>query len=136
MSAAPEMHDVQGLVARGYGNLLAARFVLLGIDNPSAGQGWLGTVAAAGSALINNHPMALLHSIALRGAPDVHVLAALVGGDLGPRLLPIGSLAGLLWIHALRRQGVRVPLRTFVTVGVAVTIPSLIVSLVILRVLA
>ena len=41
------MHDVQGLVARGYGNLLAARFVLLGIDNPSAGQAWLGTVAAA-----------------------------------------------------------------------------------------
>ena len=47
MSTTPEMHDVQGLVARGYGNLLAARFILLGIDNPSAGQGWLGTVAAA-----------------------------------------------------------------------------------------
>nr|MBA2538277.1 arsenical efflux pump membrane protein ArsB [Deltaproteobacteria bacterium] len=66
----------------------------------------------------------------------VHVLAALVGGDLGPRLLPIGSLAGLLWLHALRRQDVEVPLRTFIGVGLAVTIPSLIVSLCVLWALA
>jgi len=92
----------------------------------------IGSVAAAGSALINNHPMALLHSHALAGAPDAHVLAALVGGDLGPRLLPIGSLAGLLWMHALRHQGVDIKLRTFVGVGVLVTIPSLAVSLAVL----
>jgi len=92
----------------------------------------IGSVGAAGSALINNHPMALLHSHALAGAPDSHVLAALVGGDLGPRLLPIGSLAGLLWMHALRRQDVQVPLRTFVAVGVVVTLPSLAVSLAVL----
>jgi len=89
----------------------------------------IGAVAAAGSALINNHPMALLHSHALADAPNAHVFAALVGGDLGPRLLPIGSLAGLLWVHALRRQGVEIPLATFVRVGALVTIPSLAVSL-------
>ena len=92
----------------------------------------IGAVAAVGSALIDNHPMALLHSIALKNNPDPHVLAALVGGDLGPRLLPIGSLAGLLWTHALRRQGIGVPLRTFVSVGLIVTIPSLIASLAVL----
>lgn len=89
----------------------------------------VGAVAAAGSALIDNHPMALLHSHALAGWPDHYVFAALVGGDLGPRLLPIGSLAGLLWTHQLRRQGVSVPLGTFVRVGAIVTIPSLIASL-------
>ncbi len=89
----------------------------------------IGTVAAAGSALVNNHPMALLHSHALAHAPNAHVFAALVGGDLGPRLLPIGSLAGLLWMHALRRQQVAVPLRLFVRVGVIVTVPSLVASL-------
>jgi arsenical pump membrane protein len=89
----------------------------------------IGTVAAVGSALINNHPMALLHSHALAGAPDSYVLAALVGGDLGPRLLPIGSLAGLLWIHALRRQDVDIPLALFVRVGIVVTVPSLAASL-------
>jgi arsenical pump membrane protein len=89
----------------------------------------VGTVAAVGSAVLNNHPMALLHSIALAGAPDRLVYAALVGGDLGPRLLPIGSLAGILWLHALRRAGVRIPLATFVRVGAIVTIPSLAASL-------
>ncbi len=89
----------------------------------------VGAVAAVGSAVIGNHPMALLHSMTLAGSSDALVLAALVGGDLGPRLLPIGSLAGLLWMHQLRRQDVTVPLRTFVTVGAVVTIPSLIASL-------
>jgi arsenical pump membrane protein len=92
----------------------------------------VGAVAAGGSALIDNHPMALLHSLTLAGFPDKYVFAALVGGDLGPRLLPIGSLAGLLWMHQLRRQGVHVPLGTFVRVGAIVTIPSLIASLAVL----
>jgi arsenical pump membrane protein len=87
----------------------------------------VGSVGAIGSALVNNHPMALLHSIALATAPDLLVYAALVGGDLGPRLLPIGSLAGLLWLHALRRRGITIPLGTFVRVGAIVTIPSLVV---------
>ena len=69
----------------------------------------VGAVAAAGSALMNNHPMALIHSITLSGESDTLVYAALIGGDLGPRLLPIGSLAGLLWIDALRRRGISIP---------------------------
>ncbi len=89
----------------------------------------VGVVGAIGSALINNHPMALLHSIALAHSPDRLVYAALVGGDLGPRLLPIGSLAGLLWLHTLRRNAVTIPLAMFVRVGLIVTIPSLIASL-------
>ena len=93
----------------------------------------VGLVAALGSALIDNHPMALLHSLTLEGWSHDYVFAALVGGDLGPRLLPIGSLAGLLWTHALRRQGIEVPLWTFVKVGFIVTVPSLIASVVVLR---
>jgi arsenical pump membrane protein len=96
----------------------------------------VGTVAAVGSALINNHPMALLHSVTLEGAPNTVVYAALIGGDLGPRLLPIGSLAGLLWLHTLRVRGVAVPLSTFIGVGLVVTVPSLVVSLAMLWLLA
>jgi arsenical pump membrane protein len=96
----------------------------------------VGAVAAAGSALIGNHPLALLHSLALADAPDPLVYAALVGGDLGPRLLPIGSLAGLLWSHQLRQRGVVVPLGTFVRVGFVVTVPSLVASLAVLWLVA
>jgi arsenical pump membrane protein len=95
----------------------------------------IGTVSAVGSALLNNHPMAILNALAIADVPyvdDRQVLAALIGGDLGPRLLPIGSLAGLLWLRTLRRYGIEVPLRQFVQVGAAITLPALIVSLLVL----
>ena len=94
----------------------------------------IGATAAAGSALINNHPMAVLNALALEqsGGQHVHILAALVGGDLGPRLLPMGSLAGLLWIDALRREGVSVTLGEFFRVGVAITVVPVVAGLAVL----
>jgi arsenical pump membrane protein len=67
----------------------------------------IGISSALGSAILNNHPMAILNALAIRNLPDGTqqlVLAALIGGDLGPRLLPMGSLAGLLWLDSLRRS--------------------------------
>jgi arsenical pump membrane protein len=104
-------------------------------NSPSTQIIVLGTSSAVGSALLNNHPMAILNAMALRelpGATQQHVLAALIGGDLGPRFLPIGSLAGLLWLDSLRRLAINVKLVLFVLVGVAVTVPTLILSLVLL----
>ena len=92
----------------------------------------VGAVSALGSAVLNNHPMAVLNVMALKsigGDVRPEVLAALVGGDLGPRFLPIGSLAGLLWLDALRREGVEVRVREFVRVGALVTIPALAAAL-------
>jgi Dyp-type peroxidase family len=46
LSAAPELQDVQGLLARGFANLTAASFVLVGIEDAAAARGWLGEIAA------------------------------------------------------------------------------------------
>ncbi len=95
----------------------------------------MGTTAALGSALLNNHPMAIMNLLALDAMPHAghrEILAALIGGDLGPRLLPVGSLAGLLWLESCRQLGVNISLRQFVTVGFAVTVPTFVVSLAIL----
>jgi arsenical pump membrane protein len=103
-------------------------------SNSSVGE--VGVASAAGSALINNHPMALINLLSLEGATDVgtdHILAALIGGDLGPRLLPMGSLAGLLWIAALRRDGIEISTGRFFVTGLAVTAPALAVSLLLLQ---
>lgn len=94
----------------------------------------VGVTSALGSAVLNNHPMSHLNMMALdqAGTGDISVFAALVGGDLGPRLLPIGSLAGLLWLEMLRRQGVEIKLTQFMKVGAIVTVPTIIASLAIL----
>lgn len=98
----------------------------------------VGILSAAGSALLNNHPMAYLNMLALTDAAreQVYFLASLIGGDLGPRLLPIGSLAGLLWLDQLQREDLEVSLGTFVKVGSFVGIPSLAVALAVLAILS
>lgn len=101
----------------------------------NAGYGVVGVVSAIGSALINNHSMALTNLMAIEAispAGETAYLAALVGGDLGPRLLPMGSLAGLLWFVTLQRMDVDVSVARFVVVGTIVTIPTLAVSLLML----
>jgi arsenical pump membrane protein len=95
----------------------------------------IGIASAVGSALLNNHPMAILNSLAILNLPHAtheHLMAALIGGDLGPRLLPIGSLAGLLWLNSLKMLGVYIRPSQFVLVGLPVTVPALSVSLIIL----
>jgi arsenical pump membrane protein len=93
----------------------------------------VGATSSMGSALIDNHPMALLNLLAIDWSQDVRPLfAALIGGDIGPRLLPIGSLAGLLWIDLLRREGIEVRLATFFRLGTLVLLPTLTISLLML----
>ena len=93
----------------------------------------IAVTSAVGSALIDNHPMSILNMLAIDASHGAKpLLAALVGGDIGPRLLPIGSLAGLLWIDLLRRSGVQVGVGRFVRVGTFVLVPTLAVSLVLL----
>ena len=98
----------------------------------------IGVCSALGSAILNNHPMSTLNMLALEGSHPFrqeHVLAALIGGDLGPRLFPSGSLAGLLWFESLRRLDVDISIGRFVLVGALVTLPSLAASLLLLNVM-
>ncbi len=95
----------------------------------------VGVASAIGSALLNNHPMSHLNMMALESispANDLGVFAALVGGDLGPRLLPMGSLAGLIWIEMLRRSGVDISVGRFALIGLVIAIPTIAASLLIL----
>jgi arsenical pump membrane protein len=98
--------------------------------------GTIGVTSAFGSAVIDNHPMALLDMLALDTSHGSRpLLAALVGADVGPRLLPIGSLAGLLWIDLLRRRNVHVGVTRFLRIGTAALIPTLLVCLLVLQLL-
>jgi len=119
-----------GLRNVGFVGLLASLY-------DGASIGLIGPVAAVGSSMLNNHPMAILNLLALESLPETgrpEIFAMLIGGDLGPRLLPIGSLAGLLWLDGCRRMGLTIRLRQFVTMGVLVTTPTLAASLLVLHI--
>ena len=87
--------------------------------------------AAAGAAIafasnfVNNLPAGLVASSALHQAASPPGMAAsvLIGVDLGPNLSVTGSLATILWLNALRREGLTVTARDFLVLG-AVAMPS------------
>jgi arsenical pump membrane protein len=63
--------------------------------------------AAMASVLVNNLPAASL----LAARTPAHPLALLVGLNIGPNLLVIGSLAWILWLRAARSAGAQPSLR-------------------------
>jgi len=52
-----------------------------------------------------------------------------IGVDLGPNLSVTGSLATILWLVALRREGQEVSPWQFLLVGVVVTPPALVLAI-------
>jgi arsenical pump membrane protein len=103
------------------------------------GTAGIAAVSALGSAVLNNHPMSLLNVLALKPVDPTRptpVLAALVGGNLGPRLLPWGSLAGLLWFRMMKDLQVDVSLRRFMAVGALLTLVSMPLCLLVLAISA
>jgi arsenical pump membrane protein len=94
---------------------------------------WIsGAVLAVGCNLVNNLPAGLVAGrvVEIANVPD-HVRAAvLIGVDLGPNLSVTGSLATILWLTALRREGIRVGARQFLKLGVLVMPPALVLAIV------
>jgi arsenical pump membrane protein len=82
---------------------------------------------AALSNVMNNLPSGLLVGGALRTVQVPAYLrpAVLIGVDLGPNLSVTGSLATILWLIALRREGEHVSGWTFLKTGALVMLPAL-----------
>jgi arsenical pump membrane protein len=96
---------------------------------------WAGTLAASFgvtflSNIVNNLPSGLLTGRALeitQASPQIRD-ALLIGVDLGPNLSVTGSLATLLWLIALRREGIHVSGWTFLRTGAIVMPPALLLA--------
>ncbi|UIF91204.1 arsenic transporter [Cupriavidus sp. UYPR2.512] len=84
-----------------------------------------GAVVALAGNIANNLPAGLIAASALAGGHASHAVtgAVLIGIDLGPNLSVTGSLATLLWLTALRREGHMLSAGQFLRVG-AVVMPA------------
>jgi arsenical pump membrane protein len=122
---------VEGLALSGAIDALARALVQLA--SQSAGQSlWgAGIVSALASNLINNLPAGLIAGSVgqIAHLPAQTTGALLIGVDLGPNLSITGSLATLLWLIAVRREGQHVSGLAFLKLGARVMPPALLGAL-------
>lgn len=103
------------------------------IAQQSAAQAaWVsGIVVGIASNLINNLPVGLIAGSTVQsdGLPPEVTRAVLVGVDVGPNLSVTGSLATILWLIALRRDGYHVGALDFLKIGALVMPPALLAAI-------
>ncbi len=90
-----------------------------------------GVVLALGCNLVNNLPAGLVAGrvVEMADVPDHVRSAVLIGVDLGPNLSVTGSLATILWLTALRREGQSVSAWAFLKLGALVMPPALLLAI-------
>ena len=118
-------------------NRTGATQALAGVLADWAGRSANGTALGAGMLiaiavnLMNNLPAGLIASqtLAQAAVPDTVTSALLIGVDLGPNLSITGSLATILWLLALRREGQAVGFWDFLKLGALVMPPALLLAL-------
>ncbi|TPG43586.1 arsenic transporter [Sphingomonas koreensis] len=122
---------VEALAHIGLIDLLATAIARGSATAPQATAAALGGGVALGSNAINNLPAGLIASTAIFQAHPAKVItdAALIGVDLGPNLSITGSLATILWLTAIRREGGDVTFGRFLKVGALVMPPALVLAL-------
>jgi len=92
-------------------------------------------VAAVVSAFMNNHPTADLMAMTIQQMEvpeyDSKILgfSALIGGDLGPKMIPVGSLAALIWFRILRERGVNISYWRYIKLGVPVSLIAIVLAI-------
>ncbi|MGH2551024.1 MAG: ArsB/NhaD family transporter, partial [Thermomicrobiales bacterium] len=122
------------------GMFLVVRGIELGVladwsftvsDNPTNAL-FIGSIASAlGSNIVNNVPMTLLMmSIFDRTngpAREAFAYGTLVGSNIGPTLTTYGSLATMLWLTVIRKRGIVISTRDYLTVGL-ITMPPVLIA--------
>ncbi len=122
---------VEGLDSTGAVPALAA-LLRWGAEQSATATAWTSGLGLAFAVnLMNNLPAGLIaQSAAIPAhASDSVMGALLIGVDLGPNLSVTGSLATILWLIALRREGEHCSTAEFLKIGAIVMPPALVLAL-------
>jgi len=89
-------------------------------------SGLMGGLISILSNLFNNHPALMIGTITLTEMNldpitlKTIYLANIIGSDIGSLLLPIGTLASLIWFHILKENKVKVKWKDYLSVSLIV----------------
>jgi len=89
----------------------------------------MGGLLSIMSIFFNNHPALMVGTLTLTSMHldpltlKIAYLASVIGSDLGSLLLPIGTLASLIWLHILRQHRVKISWKDYVKVTI-IAIPA------------
>lgn len=90
------------------------------------------------SNLFNNHPALMVGTLTLTNMGldpltlKISYLASVIGSDIGSLLLPIGTLATIMWMHIIKKGGVKISWGQYLKVTIIVIPITAIVTLVLL----
>ena len=122
---------VEALIRTGViGHLSAPLHAAVAKSVPDAAWA-VGIVTAVADNVANNLPIGLVAGSVAGGdhLPAQVIGSMLIGVDLGPNFSVTGSLATILWLVALRREGLDVSGWRFLRLGLMVTPPALLAAL-------
>ncbi|MFI8707028.1 arsenic transporter [Bacillus sp. NPDC077411] len=95
----------------------------------------MGGLVSILSNIFNNHPALMIGTITLTkmGLDPITLktiyLANIIGSDIGSLLLPIGTLASLIWMHILKQNKIKIKWKDYLNVSLIVIPLTTIVTL-------
>lgn len=98
----------------------------------------MGGIVSVLSNLFNNHPALLIGTLTLSemnldaATLKTMYLASIIGSDIGALLLPIGTLASLIWMHILRQNKIKVKWKDYLRVSLIAIPATVIITLLLL----
>jgi arsenical pump membrane protein len=122
---------VEGLDRTGVLTILSDCLRRGSLDAPALTAWASALLTGFGSNIANNLPVGLLSGAAIQAdsPPALVTDAILIGVDLGPNLSVTGSLATILWLVALRREGEHVSALQFLRLGALIMPISLVLAI-------
>jgi len=122
---------VEALEQTGVLKMIADALKKAATASPTEAAWGAGTLIAVLCNLVNNLPAGLIAGAAVQTAhvPNKVAGAVLIGVDIGPNLSVTGSLATILWLTAIRREGQDVGFWRFLKLGLLVMLPALLLAL-------
>lgn len=130
---------IYGLNNIGLTNLLIKQFEPLVTSSLMNASLIMGILTSLMSMFFNNHPSLLIGTLTLMNMNldpltlKIAYLASVIGSDVGSLVLPIGTLASLMWMHILNRHDVKIHWKDYISVTILVIPVTVLFTLIFLE---